>query len=172
MSRSTIARSLLAQIAVIAAALALAACGGSSDDETTATTEIPGGADSAEVEVIDRWAKALNEGDVDAAAELFAIPSLAENGLVYEIADLDDARRFNSSLPCGAILIEARPERELVVATFELTERPGPGECGAGTGGEASTAFRIVDGEIAEWLRVADDDGETPGGEPAPGSTV
>jgi hypothetical protein len=41
-----------------------------------------------------------------------------------------------------------------VIATFRLTERPGPGRCGAGTGELARTAFRIAGGEIVEWLRV------------------
>jgi hypothetical protein len=149
--------------------LSLSACGGSSEDETAA---VPGGADPADVEVIDRWAKALTAGDIDAAAELFAIPSVAQNGPAFEISDLGDAKLFNASLPCGAILVGARPEGELTVATFELTERPGAGECGEGTGGEASTAFAIVDGEITEWRRVAAEDGEIREPEPAPGSTV
>ena len=122
--------------------------------------------------MIDEWAKALNEGDVDAAAALFAIPSVAQNGLEYEIEDAGDARAFNASLPCGAELVEARPEGALTVATFELTERPGPGACGSGTGNRASTAFKIVDGKITEWRRVLPEEGGTPGAEPAPESSA
>ena len=40
------------------------------------------------------------------------------------------------------------------LATFRLTERPGPGSCGTGTGATAQTAFLIEDGEIVEWRRV------------------
>jgi hypothetical protein len=136
---------------VVAATITMAGCGG--DDQTTTT--IPGAADPDAVAVIDDWAQTLNEGDVDGAAEFFAIPSVAVNGLALRINDIADARRFNSSLPCGASLEEAVPDGELIIATFVLTERPGPGTCGSGTGAEATTAFRIEDGKIVEWRRVA-----------------
>ena len=141
-------------------------CGGSDDGPA-----VPGGADPAAVEVIDRWARELTAGDIEAAAGEFAIPSVAQNVRIYAIESRDDAKLFNASLPCGAELVEARPEGELIVATFELTERPGPGTCGGGAGNEAATAFRIVDGKIAEWRRVVPDD-EEPGGVPAPSSST
>lgn len=142
------------------AATTLAACGG--DDP-----EIPGGADPAEAQVIDEWAMTLREGDVDAAARFFAIPSVAENGPVpIRIRDLNDARLFNASLPCGAELTNATPEGDFIVATFRLTERPGPGSCGPGAGATAQTAFVIEEGKITEWRRVA------AGGERAPSRSV
>ena len=143
------------------ASIALAACGGSED---AGTTTVPGGADPAAVAVIDEWARTLRAGDVDDAAELFALPSIAQNGPTLRINDLEDARLFNSSLPCGAILTEAVTDGERTVATFELTERPGPGTCGSGTGAEARTAFTIEDGMITEWRRVVaeDDDAAAP----------
>jgi hypothetical protein len=157
------------RIAVVltALALALSACGGAEEPEEPS---VPGGADPAQVEVIDEWSRSLAAGDVDAAAEFFAIPSIAQNGLPYEIASRADARRFNSSLPCGASLVEARTEGDYTVATFELTERPGAGSCGNGDGSEASTAFRIVDGEIVEWRRVLPDG--SPEAAPAPSTEV
>ncbi len=140
-------------------ALALAACGGNDP-------EIPGGADPAEAQVINEWAMTLSEGDVDAAAAFFAIPSVAENGPVLRIRNLDDARLFNSSLPCGAELTNATPEGDFIVATFRLTERPGLGLCGPGTGETAQTAFVIEEGKITEWRRVA------AGGEQAPSRSL
>jgi SnoaL-like domain len=145
-------------------ALALGACGGGdgSDDE-----QIPGGADSADARVIDEWATALREGDIDGASRYFAIPSVAENGpILVRIRDLNDARRFNASLPCGGELVRAVSEGDFVIATFRLTERPGPGECGSGTGAEAQTAFVIEDGQIVEWRRVG------LGGEGAPSRAI
>ena len=50
------------------------------------------------------------------------------------------------------------------MATFRLTERPGPGTCGTGVGHTAQTEFVIKDGLIKEWRRVAI------GGEQAPSS--
>jgi hypothetical protein len=156
-------------------ALSLAACD-SEDDETaepaeSATeaeaTDVPGNADPADVQVIADWADTLRSGDVEGAADFFAIPSVAENGgIVVEIERRRHAVLFNASLPCGARLIRAQAEGEFVTATFRLTERPGPGTCGTGTGAKAKTAFVIDDGEIVEWRRVA------AGGEQAPSQSV
>ena len=164
--RTTPAATLLTLIAL------LAACGGSDGDPATppapeddrpATAE----ADPADVEVIDAWSTALREGDVDAAAEFFAIPSVAENGPTVRITSRDQARLFNASLPCGAVLVGAETEGDFTTATFELTERPGPGVCGSGTGAEAQTTFVIEGGEIVEWRRVG-----IAGSQPAPGEAV
>jgi hypothetical protein len=133
---------------------------------------VPGGADPTAVRVIDEWAKALDRGDIDAAARYFAIPSSAENGAIVQIQSLEDARRFNSSLPCGARLVKALPHAGYTIATFRLTERPGPGRCGGGTGGKAATAFFIKDGHIADWQRVASPQERKGGGAPAPQSSA
>jgi hypothetical protein len=141
------------------------ACGVDGEVTVSAPSEdsdVASDADQADVDVIDDWARALAAGDVDGAARLFAIPSVAQNGLLYPIEDFDDARRFNASLPCGGELVEARDEGAFVVATFELRERPGAGTCGDGTGETATTAFVIEDGRIVEWQRVFDDGTPTP----------
>lgn len=155
-------------------ALLLFACGGSDDDSATApeptdepTEEITGDADPADVEIIDAWTKALAQGEVETAAGFFAIPSTAENGVTIDIESQADARLFNASLPCGAVLIEAETEGDFTTATFELIERPGPGTCGDGVGGEAQTAFVIEEGKIVEWRRV-----DLIEDQPAPGEAV
>jgi hypothetical protein len=154
------------------AVLVLSACGGSGSDATStdgSNASTPGNADPADVEVIDGWVTSLRHGDVDAAAEYFAIPSVAENGpILVRIRSMEDARRFNESLPCGARLIRADTAGEFTTATFRLTERPGPGSCGPGTGGVAKTSFVIRDGKIAQWRRV----GAGGGGAPAPSSST
>lgn len=155
---------------VAATLLALPGCGGDGDDSDQAVGpdgspaeipddadpgEVPGNADPADVRVIDAWVSALAGGDVDAAAHYFAIPSIAENGpLLVRIESLETARQFNRSLPCGAELIGAETAGDFTTATFRLTERPGPGTCGSGTGETAATAFVIEDGKIVEWRRV------------------
>jgi hypothetical protein len=146
-------------IALTALAL-VAGCGGE-DKPDAPSTEIPGGADPGDVQVIDDWASTLARGDVEAAAAFFAIPSVAENGVLIEIEDENDALRFNASLPCGARLIHAETEGEFTTATFRLLERPGPGTCGTGTGETAQTSFVIEDSKIIEWRRVG-----LPGDEP------
>jgi hypothetical protein len=139
----------------------LSACGGGGEPADKAA-EIPGEADPADVEVIDQWARTLAGGDVEGAAAFFAIPSVAENGILLEIEDEADAREFNAALPCGAELIRAETQGKFTTATFELTERPGAGECGSGTGNTAQTAFVIEDGLIVEWRRVGVSGGEGP----------
>jgi hypothetical protein len=138
-------------IVALAAAVALGGCG-SSDEEA-----VPGGADPDAVEVIKSWADELRAGDVPAASDRFAIPSVAQNGTPpLELTDRRDVEAFNRSLPCGAKLTEATSSGSFTVATFELTERPGPGQCGAGVGETAMTAFVIHDDLITEWRRVVD----------------
>ena len=142
--------------------IVLAGCGGGDGGEG-GRTEVSGDADSRDVRVIDAWVTALRRGDVDAAARYFAIPSTAENGpLLVQIENLDDARRFNESLPCGARLVLAETQGQFTTATFRLTERPGPGICGSGTGEAAQTSFVIRGGKIVEWRRVGTG-GEAPG---------
>jgi hypothetical protein len=143
-------------VVLLGIAMALTACGGDDDaaPDAMSETEISGDADPADVEVIAGWTEALAKGDIEAAAAYFKIPSVAENGILYEIRDEDDALRFNASLPCGAELVGAETEGEFTTATFLLKERPGRGVCGDGTGGTAQTAFVIENSKIVEWRRV------------------
>ena len=132
--------------------------------DAPATEDVAGDADSADVEVISAWSEALRHGDIDAAAEEFAIPSVAENGqFLVRIESESDARAFNESLPCGGRLIRAEGEGDFTTATFRLTERPGPGTCGDGAGETAKTAFVIRDGLIVEWRRVGLGQPDAPG---------
>ena len=138
--------------------LAIAGCGG---DDDSGDPEIPGGADPEAAQVIDDWSRTLSEGDVEAAADYFKLPSVAQNGTPpVPLETREDVIAFNEALPCGAELVEAIDHAGFVIATFELTERPGEGECGPGVGEEAKTAFVIEDGHITEWRRVPGDEAE------------
>jgi hypothetical protein len=156
-----VSRALLAGVVL---ALALAGCGDREQaEDADPPAAVPGGADPANVEVIEGWVTALARGEVEAAAEFFAIPSVIQNGTPpIRITTREQARAFNRSLPCGARLIRAIDAGRLTIATFRLTERPGPGTCGPGSGEDARTAFVIRDGEIAEWRRVPAGGGDGP----------
>jgi hypothetical protein len=144
-------------MALLVASIAFSACGESGDGGQPA---VPGGADSEDVEVIEAWVDELRAGHLEAAAGYFALPSVAQNGIApIRLRTRAAVIAFNRSLPCGAKLVRARPVGRYVAATFRLTERPGPGVCGSGTGGLASTAFVIRDGKIVQWRRLPDPGG-------------
>jgi hypothetical protein len=120
-------------------------------------------ADAADVAVVRAWADTLRRGHVRAAARYFALPSVVSNGTApIRLEDRAAAEFFNRTLPCGAKVLRVEDTGAYLVARFRLTERPGPGRCGAGVGGEASTAFLIRRRHIVQWRRVV---------EPAPEAT-
>lgn len=115
-------------------------------------------ADPDATRVIQAWSTALRRGRVDAAASYFALPSLVQNGTPpLRVRTRADARAFNASLPCGAVLRRAVAIGRFTVVVFRLTQRPG-GDCGTGVGHAAGTAFVIRRGKIAEWRRVDERD--------------
>jgi len=166
--------------ALAALALGAAACGGGDgDDRSEAATPEPTAAepertaepestaepdaesappDPADVRVVRAWADTLRHGRVRAAARYFALPSLVSNGTPpIKLETPAEAEFFNRTLPCGARLIDTEPAPHgFFIATFRLTERPGAGECGTGTGETARTAFRVRGDHITDWLRVQD----------------
>lgn len=142
-------------IAVLAAlgVLAFSGCGSSSDQDSS----VPGGADADAVRVIKGWADELRAGNVQVASERFAVPTVVQNGTApLSLTSRSQVEAFNQSLPCGAKLTEATSSGKYTIATFVLTERPGPGECGKGVGDTAKTAFVIRDNKITEWRRVVE----------------
>ena len=130
--------------------------------------ERPHPAPRGQVAVIRGWTDALRRGDVARANAYFRVPSRVSNGgPPIELRSKEAVDLFNRSLPCGARLLSARLQPDgFVLATFRLTERPGRGECGTGTGARARTLFDIEKGKIVQWLRAVDpgEPSEGPGG--------
>jgi hypothetical protein len=168
-------------LACAGCAIAIAACGGGGDDDRLDLTT-PGAdeqrqqpaesdeqpaeperkVDRGDVRVVRRWADALRHGDVRGASRYFALPSTVSNGTApIRLDKRADVRFFNRTLPCGAKLIATEPTvNGFFFATFRLTERPGRGSCGSGTGATARTAFRVRNHLITDWLRVPDEEPE------------
>lgn len=158
-------------------ALGLSACGSGNDAERFSLTtpgtddmvvrEIEGSAKPrrgrprpAEVRVIRGWADALRTGHVNQAARFFAVPVTVLDGVnpLRQLSDRAAVLEFNRGLPCGAKLVEAeRGEDSLVLATFTLTQRTGPGArpC-TGEGNLVATKFLIENRRIKQWLRAPD----------------
>jgi hypothetical protein len=144
-------RRLLAMFG-IAGMLACSGCGSSSD-----------------ASVIRDWANALTAGNLDKAASYFAVPAIIANGTPpVRITSRAQAREFNQLLPCGARLTATARHGVYTYASFRLTDRVG-GDCGAGTGTLAATAFLIRGGKIVQWRRLPDPGslGPAPGQGPA-----
>jgi hypothetical protein len=139
---------------VAAAVIAIVCVLGSCGNDGGAEGDSPERAEA----VVRAWADTLRRGDVRGAAEFFVVPSVVSNGTQpVTLRRESEVRRFNASLPCGARLVRASTEGVVTTATFRLTERPGRGRCGDGTGATARTSFVIRDGKIHEWHRVADE---------------
>jgi hypothetical protein len=175
---------------ILLLALVLAGCGGGDSDRDGGAQAPPratpsrepqaeprGGGDeaaaptgpvtSAEEAVIRGWSDALRRGDVDRAAGYWALPSIASNGgPPIRLVSGRAVRFFNQGLVCGARLESTSRDARYVLAVFRLTERPGAGECGQGTGERARTLFLLRDGKIVQWLRASDPrpPADTPGG--------
>src|SRR4051812_1013717 len=145
------------------AAAVVAGCGGDHPQKARVVDAAPPPAPKVraaparprEVAVIRGWADTLRAGRVVAAARFFRLPAVVENGAgEIPLGSFADARAFNESLPCGAVLLDAkRVAGGYTLAVFRLTERPGPGQCGPGTGQRAATAFRFTQGRISEGRR-------------------
>jgi hypothetical protein len=129
---------------------------------------------AAEKSVIRGWSDELRQGHVTAAARYFSVPTLVANASLPPayLDTFNDVKAFNRTLPCGAELIRTRRGVEgFVVGIFRLTERPGAGECGTGTGDTAAVAFLIRKRHITQWVRV-DPDAPDPTPTPDPKATV
>src|SRR3954451_16425092 len=151
-------------VPLVLTAAALAGCGGDHAKKLPTTSQVIPPAPKVralparprESAVIRRWSDTLRAGHVNAASRLFHVPALAENGGgELALTSPADVRAFNASLPCGAVLLEARRVvGGYTLAVFRLTDRPG-GDCGPGAGQRAAAAFRFRRGRISEWRRVA-----------------
>lgn len=164
--------------ALLALGLLVSACGESSGPDrfglttpkspaSAAPAAEPEPVTDAERRVIRGWSEELRHGDVRAASKYFSVPSEIVN--LPPKGDLSSEREvevFNDSMPCGAKLLSVqRATGQLVLADFELTDRPG-GECES-VGMRATFAFEIdAHDHISRFILVPD------GEQPPPSTTT
>jgi hypothetical protein len=126
---------------------------------------------SAERRIVRGWSDALRHGHVEDAASYFSVPSLAVNPVPAFLETQSDVEDFNRGLPCGAKLVKLRRsmQAKFIIGIFRLTERPGAGKCGTGTGNLVAVVFRIYREHITSWIRADEEIAEpTPAPTPAP----
>jgi hypothetical protein len=129
--------SLLA--ALLVAVFLLAGCGS-------------GGTSSPE-RVVREWSDALNAGDNERAADLFASGAQVVQGNdVLFLQTHSDAVEFNSGLPCSGKIVDVQTDHDTVTATFLLADRK-TRRCDA-PGQKAVAAFRVVNGKIVLWHQL------------------
>jgi hypothetical protein len=130
-----------AAIALLIGILAIAStgCGGSKAKDPEA--------------VVDSWSQAINGGDDEAAAKLFAKDAIViQDGQRLTLASEAEALAFNASLPCGARVVGKKSDGNDVTTTFTLTRRPG--HMCDGTGQAVVAVFTIADGKITLWHQL------------------
>ncbi len=144
---------------------------------TEATATDPASeAEARELEAVVRaWSAALNTGDNDAAADLFAPDALiVQAGVAVRLPDHAAAVQWNAGLPCSGTIVDIDVTRGVVVAVFALGDRS-TGPCDAAPGTLAAAAFVIENGKIAVWQQVAPPEDLAPertaarGGDPSTG---
>jgi len=152
-------------------AAAAGGCGGegAGEPEGGAPGQPPEGATapapSEDEQVIRAWNDAVNAGDYDRAADLFAPGAIVQQIVETRLRTHADAVDFNSGLPCRADVTDLREEDDgSTVAAFSLREGP-TGECREG--GSASVRFVIRDGEIEEWRQLPGAAPQAPRGDTA-----
>jgi hypothetical protein len=111
-----------------------------------------GGSRSGE-DVVRAWSTALNAGDNEAAAELFAPGAqIVQGGRTVRLDTHEAAVAWNSSLPCSGEIVELSTEGDTVTATFLLGDRT-TSPCDA-PGAQATAAFQVEDGQIVLWHQL------------------
>jgi hypothetical protein len=134
--------------ALAALSLAFAGCGGSGESPES---------------IVRAWSDALNAGENEAAADLFAPGAqIVQGGRTIRLATHDDAVAWNSALPCSGRIVDIQTDGDTVTATFLLGDRP-TSQCDA-PGAEATAAFHVEDGKIVLWHQL---EGQAPETGPA-----
>lgn len=122
-----------------------------------------GGGPPSPESVVRAWSEALNSGDNEAAAELFAPGAEVIQGRSFVLESEREAVLFNAALPCSGEIVALETDGDTVTATFRLGHRP-ESRCDA-PGAEAQAAFRVAEGKIVLWHQL-------PGSGEAPGAAV
>ena len=112
-----------------------------------------GGGKASPESVVRAWSKALNAGDNQGAADLFAPGAQVVQGqVVLRLRTHADAVVWNAGLPCSGKIVALSTSGATVTATFLLGDRP-TSACD-GPGHRATAVFRIRSGKIVLWHQV------------------
>jgi limonene-1,2-epoxide hydrolase len=103
--------------------------------------------------VVRAWSAALNRGDNEAAAALFANNAVVvQNGLRLVLSTHHLRVLWNEGLPCAGHILTLTVTKGIVDAIFRLGPRKGI-KCDA-PGIKARAAFKIHNGKIVYWAQL------------------
>ena len=112
-----------------------------------------GGGSTSPESVVREWSDALNAGDNERAADLFAHGAqVVQGNSVLFLQTHADAVDFNSALPCSGKIVDVTTDDDTATATFVLGDRRKT-QCDA-PGQKAVAAFRVVHGKIVLWHQL------------------
>jgi hypothetical protein len=118
------------------------------------------------------WSEALNAGDDEAAADLFAPgATVIQGGVAFSFSDRAAAIQWNASLPCSGTIVDIQVVDQVVIAVFSLGDRS-TSPCDAPPGTLAAAAFLIEDGRIAVWQQIPVPEEASPERAAEPGELV
>ncbi len=110
------------------------------------------GSSSAE-SVVRAWSSALNAGDNESAADLFAPNAeIIQGGADRHFRTRTDAVAWNAGLPCAGRIVRLETRGDNVTATFVLGDRT-TSRCD-GPGLRARAVIRVRAGKIVLWHQV------------------
>ncbi len=98
------------------------------------------------------WSKAIDAGDDEAAANLFAPGAIVVQNGQTVLRTHADAVQWNAGLPCAGHVAAITVDGEQATVTFVLGPRPGH-TCD-GPGQEATAVFTVHRGKIVLWRQV------------------
>ncbi len=112
-----------------------------------------GGGEPSPESVVRAWSEALNTGDDEAAADLFAPGAEVIQGNARgRLRTHAEAVLFNRSLPCSGRIVRVESKEDGITATFLLGDRP-RSACDA-PGVEVRAFFRVANGKITLWHQL------------------
>ena len=119
-----------------------------------------GGGRPSPSSIVRAWSKALDAGDNDAAADLFAPNAqVVQGSVVTRLRTHADAVAWNAGLPCSGKIVSLAAKGATVTATFILGDRK-TSACD-GPGRQATAVFRVRAGKIILWHQVPESSGPT-----------
>jgi hypothetical protein len=104
--------------------------------------------------VVRAWSAAVNRGDNQAAANLFAKNAVvAQGSFILPLKTHRLAVLWNKGLPCAGHILSITVQKNVADATFRLSDRSPVQRCDA-PGAKVRAAFTVNNGKIAAFVQL------------------